>query len=173
MADGLFMLQAIDVSDCLFYNTLDMKLANALYNIDNDLVDMQWWDELTEYKTPMDLYRWLVSNKPPEELCFAHDDYTPENIFTADRELTCIIDVGDCGIADKWKDIALCVRSINIHCVPERSPAAKPVFPQEKLLSGYTRQEEQNKHVELLFYYLGFEPDWTKIKYYTLLDELF
>ena len=105
-------------------------------------------------KIPMDLYNWLISNKPTEELCFTHDDYTPENIFIDDNKFTCIIDVGDCGIADKWKDIALCVRSINIHC-------------------GYTRQEEYNKHVELLFNYLGFEPNWSKIKYYTLLDELF
>jgi len=154
LAEGLLMLQSIDISNCPFHNTLDMKLTHALCNIQNDSIDMEDWEERTRCATPMDLYHWLVANKPNEELCFTHDDYTPENIFTKDKKLTCIIDVGGCGIADKWKDIALCIRSINIHL-------------------GYTRQEEDNKHVQLLFKYLCVAPDWNKIKYYTLLDELF
>lgn len=58
------------------------------------------------------------------------------------------IDLGRSGRADKWYDIAFCVRSI-----------------REDI------GEEQ--YVELFFDLLGIKPDWEKIKYYILLDELF
>ena len=153
MAEGLLMLQSIDISNCPFNYSLDAKLANMLHNIENNLVDMDEWHERTGFDTPINLYSWLISNKPSEEICFTHDDYTPENIFIDGKTLTCLIDVGDCGLADRYRDIALCVRSIKIHL-------------------GDMGQEEINKHVDLLFKYLEIEPDWTKIKYYTLLDEL-
>ena len=131
LADGLLMLQAIDINDCPFYYTLDMKLENVLRDVENDLVDMEWWDDVTDFESPMDLYHWLVANKPQEEICFVHDDYTPENIFIDGKTLTCLIDVGDCGLADKYRDIALCVRSIKIHL-------------------GDMEQDELNKYVDLL-----------------------
>ncbi|MGH2285441.1 APH(3') family aminoglycoside O-phosphotransferase, partial [Enterococcus faecalis] len=55
---------------------------------------------------------------------------------------------GRSGRADKWYDIASCVRSI-----------------REDI------GEEQ--YVELFFDLLGIKRDWEKIKYYILLDELF
>jgi len=170
MAEGLLILQSIDIKNCPFHYPLDTKLANMLYNIENNLVDMDEWYERTGFETPMDLYSWLISNKPSEEICFAHDDYTPENIFTDNNKLACIIDVGDCGLADKWKDIALCVRSIKIHL---GNMEQEDVNKHVALLFDYLGVEpDWNKHVALLFDYLGVEPDWIKIKYYTLLDEL-
>src|SRR5574344_918459 len=62
--------------------------------------------------------------------------------------LSGFIDLGRSGRADKWYDIAFCVRSI-----------------REDI------GEEQ--YVELFFDLLGIKPDWEKIKYYILLDELF
>ena len=58
------------------------------------------------------------------------------------------IDLGRSGKADKWYDIAFCVRSI-------RSDVG------------------EEKYVKLFFDLLDIEPDLEKIKYYILLDELF
>lgn len=58
------------------------------------------------------------------------------------------IDLGRAGIADKWQDIALCVRSLK-HNV------------------------QDHKYIDLLFKHLDIEPNYEKIKYYILLDELF
>lgn len=152
LAHGLLMLQSIDIDGCPFDNTLEKKLASALFNIENNFVDMDDWEESNDFATPMDLYNWLVANKPPEELCLTHGDYCLPNIFIDGSKVTGFIDLGRGGIADKWQDIALCVRSI-----------------------GYNLRKlaDNEKYTNLLFVYLNIEPDWDKINYYILLDELF
>jgi len=154
LADALLMLQAVDTTGCPFDNTLNIKLARALSYIEAGQVDINDWDGDTYFETPMDLHRWLISNKPKEEICFTHGDYDPRNIFSNGIKPTCFIDVGECGLADKWQDIALCVRTIKTK--------TKGISDAEK--DGY---------VDLLFSYLGIEPDWAKVKYYNLLCELF
>ena len=152
LADGLLMLQGIEIRDCPFDSTLEQKLARALYNIENDLVDIEDFEESNDFETPMDLYHWLVEQQPEEELYFTHGDYCLPNIFMQEGRVSGFIDVGRGGIADKWQDIALCVRSMS-----------------------YNLRDCENKerYVELLFQHLGIEPDWKIIDYYMLLDELF
>lgn len=152
LAEGLLMLQNVDITDCPFENSLSIKLKDALYNIEHGLVNLDDFEEDNDFDTPMDLYHWLTENKPPEELFFTHGDYCLPNIFIDGNSITGFIDLGNAGIADKWQDIALCVRSI-----------------------GYNLRncEEKDRYVRMLFDYLNIEPDWKKIKYYILLDELF
>lgn len=152
LAEGLLMLQSVDTSDCPFSNTLDIKLQNALFNIENNLVDMDDFEEGNDFDTPMDLYGYLLENKSPEELCFTHGDYCLPNVFIDNQSVTGFIDLGRAGIADKWQDIALCVRSI-----------------------GYNLRnaDSKEKYINLLFDHLKIQPNWEKINYYILLDELF
>jgi aminoglycoside 3'-phosphotransferase III len=151
LADALTMLQAVDIQDCPFENTLDLKLKSALYNIEHDLVDMDDFEDGNDFASPMELYKWLAENRLPEELCFTHGDFCLPNIFINGKAVTGFIDVGRGGIADKWQDIALCVRSL-----------------------GYNlRHKEQQEYIDMLFTYLGIQPDEAKIRYYILLDELF
>lgn len=151
LADGILMLQSIDITDCPFVNTLDIKLGDALFNVEHDLVDMDDFEDGNEFTTPMELYNYLIQNKPQEENCFCHGDYCLPNIFIDENEVTGFIDLGRSGIADKWQDIALCVRSL-----------------------GYNlRNVDKAKYIDLLFERLNIEPNWDKINYYILLDELF
>ena len=152
LADGLLMLQSVNKSVCPFDNALDKKLTDALFNIENGLVDMDDFEEGNDFETPMDLYNWLIVNKLPEELSFTHGDYCLPNIFIDAEKVTGFIDVGRSGIADKWQDIALCVRSL-----------------------GYNLRNvhEKQKYIDLLFEHLKINPDWDKINYYIMLDELF
>ena len=71
------------------------------------------------------------------------------NIFAEDNRISGFIDLGRAGTADIWQDIALCVRSLEYNTGKNE---------------GY---------VNLLFEELGMAPDWDKIRYYVLLDELF
>ena len=57
------------------------------------------------------------------------------------------IDLGRAGKADKWYDIAFCVREI--------------------------RDFKEEKYIDEFFALLEIEPDWDKISYFILLDELF
>ena len=150
LADGLLMLQAVDIADCPFDNTLDNKLAGAMRNIENGAVDTADWNDNNTFESPAALHNWLTANRPPEDLCFTHGDYCLPNVFIDGAAVTGFVDFGRGGIADKWQDIALCLRSLR-----------------------YNLGDIEDMYIDLLFSRLGIAPDWEKINYYILLDELF
>lgn len=104
------------------------------------------WQDSTEFRNPDDLYRWLIEKRPEEEFVFSHGDIGA-NFFVEDEEII-FYDLARCGIADKWLDIAFCVRDI------------RDYYPN----SAYEK---------LFFEMLELEPDYEKIEYYILLDEMF
>ena len=148
LADGLLQFQGVDISLCPITNCLEQRLEAALYNIEHDLVDMDDFAENGRFDTPMSLYNYLMKNKPDEELCLTHGDYCLPNIFITGTKATGFIDMGRGGIADKYQDIALCVRSLRYNT--------------------FGRNDNN-----LLFRHMGLAPDWDKIDYFILLDELF
>ena len=79
-----------------------------------------------------------------------------KNIFLKDNEVSGFIDLGAAGIGDKWRDIALCYRSLK-HNVD--GTWGSKIYP--------------DVNPDLLLEELGIEPNNEKIRYYILLDELF
>jgi len=160
MAEGLQMLWKVDISNCPYTCNLEKKLQMAKCAVENNLVDLDNVepDTFSEngFKNPDDLLQWLNENKPEEDLVLSHGDYCLPNIFLSDGKVSGYIDLGKTGIADKWEDIALCYRSL-LHNFDGK----------------YTRKQYQGFRGDMLFEKLGIEPNWDKIRYYILLDELF
>lgn len=148
LAEGIKKLQRVDISGCPYDCRLKYKLNTAREKIDNNQIDMNDLEKNTLFNSPEEVYKFLIKNKPKEELVFSHGDYCLPNVFIDRGIATGFIDLGRAGIADKWQDIALCIRSLEYNL-------------------------KSNKYTELLFEYLDLEADYEKIKYYTLLDELF
>lgn len=149
LAEGLKLLQAVDITACPLDCRLDLKLEKARISIGQGMVDMSDWEPDTLHSTPESLLSYLMEHKPAEEdLSFTHGDYCLPNIFLEGGAVSGFIDLGRAGIADRWQDIALCVRSLHHN------------FHTEDY-DGY------------LFHCLGIKPNWEKIRYYVLLDELF
>lgn len=146
-AKGLKKLWSVDISNCQFDSRIDHKLKQARYYIDSGEADHIDESEYTEgLRTVEELYNYLLEHKPKEELVFTHGDYCFNNFFTDGEDITCYIDMGRGGVGDIYQDIALCVRELG---------------------------EIDPKCVDLLFKELDIKPDYEKIKYYILLDELF
>lgn len=161
LAEGLKMLWRVDIADCPFKNTLDKKLATgkenlSRKNISSDSIDKELLEE-NDFQDLNALYQFLSENRPIENVVFSHGDYCLPNIFISGRRCSGFLDLGRAGIADKWQDIALCVRSLHYNYME---------------LSGYS-QKEYTYYKSMLFDELGIAPDEEKIKYYILLDELF
>lgn len=152
LSKGLLALQAVDIRDSPFDKRLSTKLEQARRRVEQGLVETEDFEENNPFSTAEDLYEYLFSNKPDEDLCFTHGDYCLPNIFMEGDRLTGFIDMGRAGIADKWQDIALCVRSLGYN------------------LRGIG---DKDHYVSLLFDKLGIQPDEEKIRYYILLDDLF
>lgn len=160
LSAGLKRLWSVDISGCPTEQGLTRKLTAAEYNIKNGLVDLDNVEPETfgenGFKDPEELLRWLSAHRPEEEFVLSHGDYCLPNVFGTGNEVSGYIDLGRAGIADKWCDIALCYRSLS-HNYSGRYHG--------RAYSGYDDL--------LLFKELGIEPDWEKIRYYILLDELF
>lgn len=150
LAESVINFQKISIKNCPFNVTTDIRLAELDYLIKNNLADVDCcsWEEDTEFKDPKELYNWLCNNKPKEELVFSHGDLGDSNILVNNNKISGFIDLGRAGIADKWYDIAFCVREIKHNIGDE-------------------------KYIHKFFHLINETPNWEKIRYYTLLDELF
>lgn len=160
LADGLQMLWAVDVTECPRNRDLDVALAEARMRVENNLVDLDNVEPTTfsegGFENPKQLLEWLESNRPPYEPVFSHGDYCLPNVFLENGKIKGFIDLDKAGVADKWQDIALCYRSL-----------------KHNFDGSYGGKVYEDFNPNLLFEKLGIEPDWDKINYYILLDELF
>lgn len=160
LATGLKMLWETDISKCSYDFSLDKKLEMARYNIEHGLVDIDNVEPETfgenGFQSPKHLLDWLIQNRPEEEIVFSHGDFCLPNIFIDDGKISGFLDLGKTGCADRYQDIALCYRSLKHN--------------YEGKFGGETYE---GFDPDSLFIHLGIEPDWDKINYYLLMDELF
>ena len=160
LATGLKMLWEVDVKACPRLRDLDGILTEARKRVENHLVDVED-AELTTFgeggfQNPQELLEWLEDNKPLFEPVLSHGDFCLPNIFLENGQINGYIDLGKTGIGDKWNDIALCYRSL-----------------KHNFDGTYGGKVYENFNPDMLFEKLGLEPNWEKINYYLLLDELF
>lgn len=159
LAKGLKKLWKVHIEDCPRVINLDYKLELALNRVENNLVDIANTEPETfgadGFANPMELYTYLQVNRPEEEKVLIHGDYCLPNIFFENGEVSGYLDLGFCGVGDKWQDIALAVRSMK-HNLAETGKI-------EHYPSAY----------RTFFEKLGITPNEEKIRYYILLDELF
>jgi len=160
LACGLNMLWEVDVTECPRVRDLDTVLREARMNVERGLVDLDNVDPETfgegGFESPKHLLEWLENNRPTFEPVFSHGDYCLPNIFLKNGQIKGFIDLDRAGVSDKWNDIALCYRSL-----------------KHNFDGTYGGKIYEDFNPDLLFEKLGIEPDWDKLNYYILLDELF
>ena len=160
LADVFKKMWSIDINDCPRERSIDTELKEARSRVENGLVNIELCEPETfgenGFKDPQQLLEWLENNRPSYEAVFSHGDLCLPNILFDNGELSGLIDLGDSGIGDKWRDIALCYRSL-----------------KHNFNGTYGNKVYQDFDPDILFIKLGIEPDYDKLKYYILLDELF
>lgn len=149
IVDAFKEIYKVDYKDCPFNVSLDYKLNLVKENVGNGLIDYNNLSENVKekFKSLDEIISYLEENRFEEDLCFSHGDTSLPNIFYDDGKFSGFIDVGECGIADKWFDLAICQKSI------------KRNYGQEA--------------ISLFYNELGIEPDNKKIDYYLLMMELY
>ena len=160
LAEALNLLWIVDPSDCPRHRTMDLELEEAEYRVENHLVDVNNVEPTTfgkgGFKNPEALLHWLEDNRPDYEPVLSHGDLCLPNIFINGGRVSGFVDLGECGVGDRWRDIALCYRSLRWNA--EGAYGGK-VYPDVR--------------PDMLFDVLGIEPNREKMRYYLLLDELF
>ena len=160
LADAIRMIWSIDVSDCPRSRDMDAELREARYRVEHNLVNMDLVEPETfgpgGFRDPPALLDWLENHRPIYEPVLSHGDLCLPNILIDHGRVSGLIDLGEMGIGDKWRDIALCWRSLRWNAA---GVYGGRVYPDARS--------------ELLFEALGLAPDYEKLRYYLLLDELF
>ena len=160
LASGLKMLWEVDIRECPRVRDLDTVLKEARIQVENNLVDIDNVEPTTfgegGFESPKHLLEWLENNRPSFEPVFSHGDYCLPNVFLENDRIKGFIDLDRAGIGDKWNDIALCYRSL-----------------KHNFDGTYGGKVYEDFNPDMLFEALEIEPDWEKIHYYLLLDELF
>lgn len=160
LATGLKMLWQVDVSDCPVIRDVDIVLEEARLQIVNGLVDLDNVEPTTfgegGFESPEQLLEWLENNPPVFEPVLSHGDFCLPNVFLEDAQIKGFIDLGRTGVGDKWNDIALCYRSL-----------------KHNFDGTYGGKVYDEFNPDVLFEKLDIKPDWEKINWYLLLDELF
>lgn len=160
LAKAIHMLWEVDVTDCPSTINLDKKLDMARYNVEHGLVDMDnvQPDTFGEggFENPQELLKWLLENRPKEDLVLSHGDLCLPNVFFKNNQISGFIDLGKICVGDRYQDIAICYRSL--------------INNYKGVYGGGIRE---GLDIDKFFEKLGIKPDWEKIRYYILLDELF
>ena len=149
IAQGLRMIHGTSIDGCPFDRSLTVEIKIAEDNVKNSLLDDGDFDDARLGLSAKTLYEELILNKPKkEDLVFTHGDYCLPNIIILGNSISGFVDLHRAGVSDRYKDIALAVRSINSNL----GSGFEPDFLNEYGLP---------------------EPDSEKIEYYMLLDEFF
>ena len=149
IADAFKKIYSVDIKDCPFNVSMDYKLSIVENNVNNNLISEHDLDEeiLKRYGNIKNILLFLKNNKFNEELCFSYGDVSLPNIFAKEDKCVGFVDVGECGIADKWFDLAICEKSI--------------------------KRNYGVQYVSKFYEELNIVPDRNKIDYYLLLMELY
>jgi aminoglycoside phosphotransferase len=149
LGEGLRLLHEVDISDCPLDQRLDHKLAEAALRVRLGMVDVDEFEPENEGTPPVALLDWLNQHRPePEDLVLTHGDYCLPNVMVHRGDLGGFIDLGLCGVADRYQDLALAERSLlhNLHgeqrWVGEFFAAYGPSVPDQQKLEYYRQMDE-------------------------------
>jgi len=154
LGDALAFLHRTSTVDCPFDQRIGPQIEDARLRIASGHVNEDDFDEIRAGRRAMDLFTELLSTVPDgEDLVFAHGDFCLPNILLRQTErgavqVVGLIDCGRAGIADRYQDVALAIRSITYNFGSEW------VVP---FLQAYGLPQ----------------PDPEKVAFFTLLDEFF
>ena len=160
LAEALRMFWRTDIFGCPRSRDLDTELKEARERVAGGLVRADNMEPGTlgegGFRDPEELLRWLENNRPDQDPVLSHGDFCLPNILIDQGRISGFIDLGNTGVADRWRDIALCYRSLKHNFDGTYGGKVYPDFSPEALFDA-----------------LGIEPDREKLRYYVLLDELF
>ena len=151
IARALKQLHGLPIAGCPFDQSLDRKIPQAFHRLEQGLVDLDDLDGEREGWDAARLRRSLEETRPQtEDLVLCHGDLCLPNVLLAGGVVTGFVDVGRAGIADRWQDLALMLRSLDSADNPQFDGCA------EAFLRSY-----------------GVGPDRDRQQFYCLLDEFF
>lgn len=134
---GLRGIHDIPIEDCPFDNSIEQLMRIIWSNYDKGKINK------SEDKSLYEVEKYAKNLK--EDLVFTHGDYSLPNVIIHDGCISGYIDLGNCGVADRYYDLAVAEKSI---------------------IRNFGQQ-----YVELFFAQYGIaDIDYEKIRFYKLVE---
>lgn len=140
-AAALKTLWLVDIQECPSDRRLRKELAEKRRLVESGSVYLF----SSEYSSSQELYEYLSENRMAEDLVFCHGTFDLSDIIVDNNGIAGFTGLSRCGVADRWKDIALCFSRL---C------------------------EITDISIEEFCSLLGVEPEPEKLHYYTLLARI-
>jgi aminoglycoside phosphotransferase len=112
-------LHALSIDNCLLDQRLAVKLPEGWRRIEAGEVDAADFDQGNSGRPPAELWNAMMADAPADEdLVFAHGDASLPNFIVSEDGVAGLVDLGLAGVADRYQDLALLVRS-SAHNFPD------------------------------------------------------
>ena len=112
LARGLRSLHDVPIASCPNWRQLEQTTREAQIRAEAGRVRLDDLDSIRSGWSLSDLLEVLSATRPAtEDLVLTHGDYCLPNILIADNEVAGLVDWGRGGVADRYQDIALLLRS--------------------------------------------------------------
>ncbi len=153
VAQAMKMVHSVSITDCTFDRTLRTVIAEAKQRAHLGLVDEYDFDTINRGKTASEVIDEIESMLPiVEDPVFTHGDFCLPNILVENEKISGFIDMERAGVADRYQDIALALRSFAYNIGKEKAAPFLSTFIESYGLST---------------------ADLKKIRLYQMIDELF
>lgn len=147
---ALASLHALPIADCPFDERLAIKLAEARSRIDGGELMPDDFDPERKGRTAEDVWTQLMARRPADEdLVVTHGDASWPNFIIQADGTAGLIDLGRAGVADRYQDLAIFLRS------------------------GRRNAPHLDLPALIAEHYPLPDPDAAKLEFYRILDELF
>jgi aminoglycoside phosphotransferase len=152
LVTAMKQLHEIPLPDCPFNESISVKLSRIRRNIDCGFLRKDIYNWHSKRNAEDDL-KYLQDNIPSrEELVFTHGDFCLPNFLVTNSQVTGYIDMGEAGPCDLYMDI--CTLAIT-------------------MCYNYRHFDRFFYYCRLIFEEYGIaEPNWAKLHYYHLLNEI-
>ncbi len=151
LAGALKRLWAVDVRGCPSVCDLDAELSVLRERVARGEAKKA----PAGFASAEALLGWLENNRPREDRVLSHGDFCLPNVLFDGAGNASFIDLGGCGMADRYRDISLCLQSLRRNCNGFFGGAVRPA-PDEQIFWDA----------------LGEPCDEAKLDYYLKLDRL-
>ena len=113
-AKGLRSIHEIPIEHCPFDNRLNRLLETIRSNLENGKINHLKLKDRFGIESADDLLHEVESyaSEMEEDLVFSHGDYSMPNLLVAEGRITGFLDLGNCGVADRYYDLAVAEKSI-------------------------------------------------------------
>lgn len=108
MAEGLRALHEVDASGCPFDWTLPVAVEHVRRRVEGGEVDPAGLAREHRHLSPARALEHLLSLLPEDEdLVVTHGDWCFPNVFLEHGRTVGLLDLGEVGVADRWRDLAI------------------------------------------------------------------